>query len=445
MKHIHIAVALVFAVIAGIAGLDGESSAGEVVVVTSFPKELFETYKREFEAKHPDVTVVVKSKPTSAIVAYVQETGSRPDTDLIWASATDAFAFLKAGGFLAKHTLPEDVAQGIPKAVGPYQVHDPDGHYFGFALSGYGMMWNVPYLEAYGLKPPAEWTDLRDPMYHGHVSMSAPSRSGTTHLMVESILQGYGWEEGWGILMNLCGNMATITERSFGVPQGVNNGEFGIGMVIDFFALSAMASGYPIGFAYPSATPITPASIGLVRNGPNPEAGIGLIHFLLSEAGQKLLLNPQISRLPVLPDLYDSAPEGFPNPFKMEMSGATFDIGISERRYGLINSLFDQAVTFRLGTLKEAWGAIYEAEAQALDQEAEAGGKETTQARALIAEARSLVSTVPLSEQEANDPEFSVHFRKESTAEQARYETQWDATTKENYERAKRLAQEAME
>ena len=62
MKHIHIAVALVFAVIAGIAGLDGESSAGEVVVVTSFPKELFETYKREFEAKHPDVTVVVKSE-----------------------------------------------------------------------------------------------------------------------------------------------------------------------------------------------------------------------------------------------------------------------------------------------------------------------------------------------------------------------------------------------
>ena len=55
------------------------------------------------------------------------------------------------------------------------------------------------------------------------------------------------------------------------------------------------------------------------------------------------------------------------------------------------------------------------------------------------------MSTVPLSEQEANDPEFSVHFRKESTAEQARYETQWDATTKENYERAKRLAQEAME
>ena len=443
MKQVYLVVALAAVLAVGIACPDRACSAGEVVVITSFPKELFETYKRAFEARHPDVTVVVKSKPTSAIVAYIQETGSNPDSDLIWASATDAFAFLKVGGFLAEHALPDDVSRGIAKAVGPYPVHDPDGHYFGFALSGYGMMWNVPYLEAYGLTPPGEWTDLKDPMYHGHLSMSAPSRSGTTHLMVESILQGYGWEEGWGILMNLCGNMATITERSFGVPQGVNNGEFGIGMVIDFFALSAMASGYPIGFAYPTTTPITPASIGLVKNGPNLEAGVEFIHFLLSEGGQKLLFRPEISRLPVVPGLYDSAPEGFPNPFKMEMSGATFDIGISERRYGLINSLFDQTITFRLGPLKEAWGAIYKAEAWA--REAEAGGKDTARSRALIAEARSLVSTVPLSEQQANDPAFNDHFRKESTPEQARHETEWDSVTKSNYEKSRQLAQEAME
>ena len=443
MHRARLAVAVASVLFVGLAWPNRASTTGEVAVLTSFPKELFETFKREFEARHPDVTVVVKSKPTSAIVAYVQETGERPDSDLVWASATDAFAFLKAGGFLAKHALPNDIARPIPVSVGPYPVHDPDGHYFGFALSGYGVMWNVPYLEAYGLKPPGEWTDLTDPMYHGHLSMSAPSHSGTTHLMVESILQGYGWQRGWATLMNLCGNMATITERSFGVPQGVNNGEFGIGMVIDFFALSAMASGYPVGFAYPSATPITPASIGLVERGPNPEAATQFIRFLLGVEGQKLLFRPEISRLPVIPDLYLEAPEGFPNPFKMEMSGATFDLGVSERRYGLINSLFDQVVTFRLGLLKEAWGAIYEAESQA--REAGKDGRDAERSWDLIAEARRLAGTVPLSEQQANDPEFCAHFGKRSSAEQARYETEWDAVTKANYSRASRLAREAME
>ena len=32
-------------------------AAGEVVIVTSFPKDLFEVCKRAFEAKYPDITV----------------------------------------------------------------------------------------------------------------------------------------------------------------------------------------------------------------------------------------------------------------------------------------------------------------------------------------------------------------------------------------------------
>jgi len=417
--------------------------AGEVVVLTSFPKELFETYKTAFEDAHPGVTVVVKSKQTSAIVAYVRETRSRPDADLVWASATDAFAVLKEDGLLTAHTLPDEVGRRIPAKIGPYPIHDLDGYYFGFALSGYGMMWNTRYLQAYKLKAPAEWTDLTHPMYHGHLSMSAPSRSGTTHLMVESILQGYGWDRGWAVMMNLCGNMATITERSFGVPQGVNNGEFGIGLVIDFFGLSAMASGLPVDFVYPPTTPITPAGIGLVKGGPNPENARAFIHFLLSDAGQRLLFKPQISRLPVAPALYDQAPEGFPNPFRMAMSGGAFDIGVSENRYGLINSLFDQAITFRLQGLKAAWGAVHEAEA-ALEK-ARAGGRDVGKAEGMIAEARKLVTTVPIDEAKANDPAFNANFKKESTQVQAHYETEWDAATKANYEQARRLALQAME
>jgi len=417
------------------------SASSEVIIVTSFPKELFETYKQAFETRHPNLTVVVKSKQTSALVAYIRETSSRPDADLVWASATDAFAVLKADSLLANHSLPEHIAKRIPATIGPYSIHDPDGRFFGFALSGYGIMWHVHYLQAHQVKIPAEWSDLTDPIYHGHLSMSAPSRSGTTHLMVESILQTYGWKEGWHMLMALSGNMATITERSFGVPQGVNIGEFGIGLVIDFFALSAIANGFPVQFTYPSATPITPASIGLVKDGPNPENSIKFIHFLLSETGQTLLFKPQISRLPVIPDLYTQAPEGFPNPFKMEMTGATFSTKVSEPRYGLINSLFDQVVTFRLEGLKAAWSAIHRAEAAV--QEAQKKGKDVTRAKALIAEARALASTVPIEESQTLD--ITSHFKKKGSLLQAQYETEWDTAAKTNYEKARRLAMQAME
>lgn len=44
--------------------------------------------------------------------------------------------------------------------------------------------------------------------------MSAPSRSGTTHLTVEAVLQGDGWEDGWAKWKFIAGNFATVTERS---------------------------------------------------------------------------------------------------------------------------------------------------------------------------------------------------------------------------------------
>jgi ABC-type Fe3+ transport system substrate-binding protein len=411
-------------------------AADEVVIVTSFPKELFETYKKAFESKYRGITVVVKSKKTSEAVAYIRETASRPDSDIMWASAVDAFAVLKEDGLLAQYVLPKELAERIPAKIGPYQTHDVDGTYFGFALSGYGMMWNKPYMKAHKLKSPAEWTDLTDPSYYGHLSMSAPSRSGTTHLTVEAILQGYGWKKGWEILLNMGGNMAVITERSFGVPQGVINGEFGVGVVIDFFGLSAINSGYPVDFVYPSVTPIVPANIGLIKGGPNPENAKKFINFLLSEEGQLLLFNPQISRLPIIPELYAQAPKGFPNPFKMKVSDAKFDIDLSQNRYELINSLFDQVVTFRLKELKEAWEAIYKAETAI--QKNKSRGKDVSNAVALLNEARSLVTTVPISEEKANDPD--LNFTKDS----AKYETEWDSTSKANYAKAKKLATQAM-
>ncbi len=433
---------LLFLTLIGV-GLTGSAAADEeVVVITSFPKELFEAYKGAFEDRHPETTVIVKSRPTSAIVAHVQETAARPDADIVWASATDAFAVLKEKDLLERHQLPDSLGTRIPESIGPYPVHDPNGAYFGFALSGYGIMWNVPYLRAYGLKSPADWRHLARPEYHGHLAMSAPSRSGTTHLMVEAILQTLGWEDGWGLLLRICGNAAAITERSFGVPQGVNNGEYGIGLVIDFFALSALASGYPVDFVYPPSTPITPASVAIVKGGPNPESAEQFIHLLLSEEGQRLLFQPRISRLPVIPDLYTEAPDGFPNPYRMQSTGG-FDVQVSETRYALVNALFDQVITFRLADLKAAWKAMHEAET--VLRGARETGHDTARSDSLMARARMLAGSVPIDEAAADDPVFNDNFRKEATRLQASLETEWDAATRASYAQAVNLATRATE
>ena len=410
-----------------------------VTVITSFPKELTAAYKAAFEKANPGTKVEILNKGTSAGVAYTREApaGSRPD--VFWASAPDAFEVLAKDGLLEKY---DPGVKGIPDKIGNYPINDPQGYYRGQALAGYGMMWNTRYMKAHKLPEPREWADLARPVYFGHVAISSPSRSGTTHLTVETILQGEGWTKGWSQILQIAGNCAAVTERSFGVPEGVTNGQYGIGLVIDFFGLAAQASGFPVGFVYPSVTAIVPANIGLVAGGKSPEMGKRFIQFTLSPAGQELLLDPKISRLPVLPETYRKAPAGFPDPYGGKIKAkVNFDSHASERRYYLVSSLFDQTITFRHKELVAATKAIDEAAAR-LARKPNADGEK------LLAEARSLAFMPVVDEAKMKDDGFVAVFRdtKRDAAKQKQMtalEEHWGNEARRNYERAAELANKA--
>ena len=415
---------------------------GTLTIVTSYPKDTTGTFKAAFEKKHPGVKVEMLKKKTTAGIKYLQETEGNNTSDMFWASAPDAFEVLKGDDLLVKYQVK---VQGIPEKVGAFPINDPDGYYKGFAASGYGIMWNTRYLDAKKLPVPAEWSDLQKPVYHGHVGMSAPSRSGTTHLTVETLLQGEGWEKGWADWKAMAGNFKTVTERSFGVPDGVNSGQFGVGIVIDFFGLSSKASGFPVDYRYPTMTTLVPANIALVKNGPNPEAAGAFIEYLLSAEGQELLLDPKIRRLPVNPATYAKAPKDFPNPFKDSSIGSAvkFDLALSKSRYNVINSLFDVMITYRLEDLRDATKAIQDAEAAI-------AGKSNAAAADLIAQAKALVDEVPVDAAMASNEDFNAIFKKKRkkattkvTGRQAEVEQEWDTMVKANYAKAKSLAEKA--
>jgi phosphoglycerate transport regulatory protein PgtC len=430
------AAALVFAA----TPLAAQGLEERVVIVTSFPKDLTSPLSQAFEKRHPGTKVEIQNRNTAAAVAFIRETRSSPP-DIMWASAPDAFEVLKKENLLQKY---KPKAEGIADKVGSYPVNDPDGFYVGFAASGYGIMYNTRYIRANNLPPPKEWDDLKKPIYYGHVGISAPSRSGTTHLTVETILQGEGWDKGWATLLEIGGNLAQVSDRSFGVPDAVNSGQYGIGIVIDFFGLSAKASGFPVEFVYPTVTTLVPANIGIITNARNQKAAEAFVEFLLSDEGQQILLDPKIQRLPVRASTYEKAPAGYPNPFKDASLGARvkFNAEVSEARYELLNSLYDRLVTFRLNDLNAAWKAIHAAEAKV-------GTGGSAEAKRLIAEARRLATAVPVTEKEASDPSIAGAFRalkkgEKAAGRQAEFESRWDDFAKKNYTEARALAEKAL-
>ncbi|MDO8694569.1 MAG: extracellular solute-binding protein [Sheuella sp.] len=417
--------------------------AATVTVITSFPKELTAAYKAAFEKNNPDITLEILNKNTVAGIAFVKETSPGQRPEIFWASAPDAFEVLARDKLLASTAALKN--PNIPDKIGNYPVNDPQGMYLGQALAGYGIMYNTRYLKANKLPPPKQWEDLLTPQWFGHIGITAPSRSGTMHLTVETVLQGQGWEAGWNTLLRMAGNSAAVTERSFGVPDGVNSGQFGAGPVIDFFGLSGKYSGFPVEFNYPLETAIVPANIALIAGAKNPEDGKKFISFALSQAGQELLLSPKISRLPVLPysEMKGKVPAQYPDPTELAArSKVQFDTELSTQRYYIVQTLFDQTITFRLKELQAATKAIWEAERKL-------GAQSTGPQAKLLKKAKALAFSPVVSNAQINDASFVKIFagnKKDADINQAitQLESDWNTQARKNYEQARALANEAM-
>jgi ABC-type Fe3+ transport system substrate-binding protein len=402
--------------------LSGGWAAEVVLVASSFPKEILSAYKKAFDAQSTGYRVEFVNFPATNIVSHVRDraSGSRPD--VFWGSSPDTFRALRRHDLL--QSLEDTGNPAIPDTLGGLAVDGPDYFYRGQALSGYGIMWNTRYLETRGIPPPTAWPDLARPEYFGHIVMSSASRSSTTHLIIESILQGVGWDAGWALILQIAGNCATITERSFDVPNNITRGRFGLGPVVDFLALSGKYSGFPVDFAYAWPNVVTPASIGLIKGARNPAGGKDFIAFTLSEAGQRLLLRPEIGRLPILPSVYETGdrPADFPHlPDLLRSNLSAYAPDVSESRYQRVNALFDQSVTFRHRELVDISKTLHELESK-LRQTPDA------QAEALVERARELVFRAPIPEYDHLPANPSLKTRERIAALAVR-EAEWARQT----------------
>ncbi|WP_234710636.1 ABC transporter substrate-binding protein [Sinorhizobium arboris] len=343
-----------------------------IQVLTSYPEEFYRPFVERFSADQ-GISVCVTNKNTIALIRHVREK-RRPEPDIVWASSPTAFRALDAAGLLARR--PEMVRSASDFAG--IEVDDPNGSRFGFALSRIGVMWRP----GHDMSIPGAMSDLGLPSYAGTLGLTSPARSGTMHLFVETVLQHYGWEAGWALLSRIGGNAATITARSFGVPEGVAKGRFSFGIGIDFLA-QANEGGQRLGFAALSPSIVFPASVAITEHSDQDRGAMAFVDFLRSEAAQNLLLRPNLARIPITPGLW--AQVGF----EPAQDASAFDTALAARRIAVVSALFDEMITYRYVDLVELWAAVRRFERDQLVMES---GTE----KALVANLRNLLEAVPV-------------------------------------------------
>src|SRR5690606_34572094 len=214
------------------------------------------------------------------------------------------------------------------------------GHYADFAWSAVGWTWRSDRSAAGEFAVPQDWNDLLDPAFARGIAMSHPMRSGTMHSLVETILQDRGWQAGWAWVLELAGQLHTISARSFGVLEGVESGEFPLGLSIDFLALTRSHKG--LVFRYGRPVIVIPARIAGLQGGGQPNAARAFVDFVLSEEGQRILLRPDIRRIPVNAKVRKELEESLHPEVRaaLNFSWSRYDPELAARRYWEVKQIF---------------------------------------------------------------------------------------------------------
>lgn len=308
--------------------------AQDLAILTSFPQQFSDEFVREFTQHNPEHDVRVLNKNTVSSVDEVMR-GNPRGFGIFWASAPEAFAILKQADAFAP---PESCGREGPSSVEP------------FAISAVGWASRKDIRGSL----PREWNDLLTPKYHGQVAMARPSRSGSTHMMVEQLLQVRGWAGGWAYLLELAGNLSTLTARSFGVPEGLINRRFEIGFTIDYLAHSHSDE---LQFRYGRPVALVKAQIGILKQAGDLASACDFVRMVTSEEGQLMLLRPSIGRVPYDQEIRERFEDQLPAGIiqTLRLPWFNYNADASGDRYWAVNTLFDLMITEVLTERRDLW------------------------------------------------------------------------------------------
>ena len=201
---------------------------GELIVYGSCEEEYLSAACQNFEK-----LTGIKTKPqrlsTGEVQAKIEEEKGNPSADVWFGGTTDPYNVLASEGFLEPYKA-KNASHLIDK-----QFEDKDGNWYGIYEGILGFMVNKDELARLGLDAPKDWPDLLDEKYKGLIWLSNYNTAGTAKLVINTMIQKYGHDEGIKYLQDLDKNIQVYTKSGSGPSKNVGTGEcvIGIGFLHD--------------------------------------------------------------------------------------------------------------------------------------------------------------------------------------------------------------------
>ena len=201
---------------------------GELTVYGSCEEEYLAAACQHFQELY-GIKVNYQRLSTGEVQAKIEEENGNPSADVWFGGTTDPY------NVLAKEDLLEPYAAQNASHLISDMYKDAEGKWYGIYKGILGFMVNTDELERLGLEAPADWQDLLKPEYKGLIWLSNYNTAGTAKLVINTMIQKYGHDEGIKYLVDLDKNIEVYTKSGSGPSKNVGTGEcvIGIGFLHD--------------------------------------------------------------------------------------------------------------------------------------------------------------------------------------------------------------------
>jgi hypothetical protein len=162
-------------------------AAAKVVIITPHVDAIRHEFARGFAEWHqqefgePAEVEWRNVGGTSDALRFIQsEFANKPagiGLDILFGGGQEPYYLLADKKLTAAYRPPANIFDGLPRTLGGMEIHDANFHWFGAALSSFGILQNTLVQRRVGLPMVTRWGELANPKLFGWVGVGDPRNS----------------------------------------------------------------------------------------------------------------------------------------------------------------------------------------------------------------------------------------------------------------------------
>jgi iron(III) transport system substrate-binding protein len=271
---------------AALLGWAGTAQAQQrVVLYTSNEATLNKLIATEFQ-KATGTAVDVVSAGSGVIIKRVETEKDRPQGDLIWGISRS---------LLQTNAQYFDSYASQHKNAVPAEFRDPQDRWIGTNLHLLVVLQNTKSVpDAQG---PKSWDDLTQAKWKGNIAFTDPANSGSAYSNVTLLVDLWGGgNAGWDKVAKLFANTKVLNRSSL-VFQGVGNGEYGLGISLEYAGYLWANNGAPVKVVYPTDGTIAQMEgVAIIKGGPNTAGARQFVDYVNHKDVREMILKETFRR-----------------------------------------------------------------------------------------------------------------------------------------------------